>query len=89
MTGRMEVRDALFVDLGEGREIKHGDRRGQITYTRQPRARFECVRCGYASPTVTGAPAVRDFVANEPTDHRAVCPATTHSTTNRQGAIAA
>jgi hypothetical protein len=84
----MEVRDALFVDLGEGREIKQGDRAGQIKYTRQPRARFECVRCGYASPTVTGAPAVRDFVANEPTDHRAVCPAI-HSTTTQQGALAA
>ena len=88
MTGRLTVADALFVDLGEGREIKHGDRRGQITYTRQPRARFECVRCGYASPTVTGPAAVRDFVANEPTDHRAVCPAI-HNTTNQQGAKAA
>lgn len=88
MTGRMEVHDALFVDLGEGFEIKDGDRAGQIRWTRQPRARFECVRCGYASPTVTGAPAVRDFVANEPTDHRAVCPAI-YSTTNQQGAIAA
>jgi hypothetical protein len=88
MTGRQEVRDALFVDLGEGREIKQGDRAGQIKYTRQPRARFECVRCGYASPTVTGAPQVRDFVANEPRDHRAVCPAI-YSTTNQQGALAA
>jgi hypothetical protein len=88
MTGRLTVADALFVDLGEGREIKQGDRAGQITYTRQPRARFECVRCGYASPTVTGAPQVRDFVANEPRDHRAVCPAI-HHTTTQQGAIAA
>jgi hypothetical protein len=88
MTGRQKVRDALFVDLGEGHEIKQGDRAGQIKYTRQPRARFECVRCGYASPTVTGAPQVRDFVANEPRDHRAVCPAI-HHTTTQQGAIAA
>lgn len=88
MTGRLTVADALFVDLGEGFEIKDGDRAGQIKYTRQPRARFECVRCGYASPTVTGPAAVRDFVANEPTDHRAVCPAI-HTTTNQQGAIAA
>lgn len=88
MTGQQRVLDALFVDLGEGREIKHGDRAGQITYTRQPRARFECVRCDYASEIVTGAAAVRDFVANEPTDHRAICPAT-HRTTNQQGAIAA
>lgn len=83
----MRVADALFVDCGEGREIKHGARAGQIRYTREPRARFECVRCGYASPTVTGPAAVRDFVANEPRDHRAVCPAIHH--TNRQGAIAA
>lgn len=89
MTGQQRVLDALFVDLGEGREIKHGDRAGQITYTRQPRARFECVRCGYASEIVTGAAAVRDFVANEPADHRAVCPATTNRTANQQGAIAA
>ena len=88
MTGRLTVADALFVDLGEGREIKHGARAGQITYTRQPRARFECVRCSYASPTVTGPAPVRDFVANEPTDHRAVCPAI-HHTTNQQGAHAA
>jgi hypothetical protein len=88
MTGRLAVADALFVDLGEGHEIKQGDRAGQIKYTRQPRARFECVRCGYASPTVAGAPKVRDFVANEPRDHRAVCPAI-HRTTNQQGAIAA
>lgn len=88
MTGRMTVADALFVDLGEGFEIKDGDRSGQIRWTRQPRARFECVRCGYASPTVTGPPQVRDFVANEPTDHRAVCPAT-QDTTNQQGAHAA
>lgn len=88
MTGQQRVNDALFVDLGEGYEIKDGDRAGQIRWTRQPRARFECVRCGYASPTVTGAPKVRDFVTNEPRDHRAVCPAI-HSTTNQQGAIAA
>lgn len=88
MTARQQVNDALFVDCGDGYEVKQGDDAGQIKYRRPPRARFECVRCGYASATVTGAPNVRDFVANEPTDHRAVCPAI-HRTTNQQGAIAA
>ncbi|MFF0143577.1 hypothetical protein ACFYRN_45240 [Streptomyces sp. NPDC005227] len=88
MTGRQQVNDALFVDCGDGYEIKQGDRAGQIVYRRQPRARFECVRCEYASEIVTGPVAVREFVANEPTSHRAVCPAI-HNTSTQQGAIAA
>lgn len=36
----------LTVDCGEGYEIRHGDRAGQIRWTRQPRARFECLLCG-------------------------------------------
>ncbi|MFF0019133.1 hypothetical protein ACFYQQ_01005 [Streptomyces sp. NPDC005496] len=86
MNGPLAVADALFVDLGDGREIKEGARAGQITYKRQPRARYECLRCGYHAPPVTGAPAVRDFVTNEPRDHRASCPAIT---THQQGAHAA
>ncbi|MFD5632421.1 MULTISPECIES: hypothetical protein [Streptomycetaceae] len=87
MTALQRVNDALFVDLGDGYEIKHGDRAGQITYTRQPRARFECVRCGYASPVAVGAPAVKRFVATARTEHRQICLAI-HPTT-QQGAKAA
>lgn len=75
MTGQLQVADALFVDLGEGFEIKHGDRAGQIKYTRQPRARFECIRCEYASETVTGPEPVTRFVATARTSHQAICPA--------------
>ena len=75
MTGQLQVADALFVDLGEGFEIKHGDRAGQIKYTRQPRARFECIRCEYASETVTGPEPVTRFVATARTSPQAICPA--------------
>ncbi len=81
MTARRVV-DALFVDLGEGREIKHGARAGQIRWTREPAARFECLRC-YATevpnirPKETVPAAVARFVASIRTDHRAQCPATT------------
>lgn len=75
MTGpRQTVLDALFVDLGDGYEIKNGDRAGQIKYTRQPRARFEYVRCGCALETVTGPDPVKRFVATARTNHRAICP---------------
>jgi hypothetical protein len=77
MTGHRHVTDALFVDLGEGFEIKQGDRTGQIKYTRQPRARFECTRCEYASETVTGPEPVKRFVATARANHRAICPAHT------------
>ncbi|MEU2730071.1 hypothetical protein ABZ650_20380 [Streptomyces griseoviridis] len=83
MTAR-RVSDALFIDCGTGYEHKTGDRAGQITYTRQPRARYECVRCGYASPVVTGPDDVKRFVATARTSHRATCPALT----NQQGAAA-
>jgi len=88
MSGQQRVVDALFIDCGEGFEIKNGDRAGQIKYTRQPRARFECVPCGYASETVTGPDAVKRFVATARTNHRAICPATTNTHT-QQGAHAA
>jgi hypothetical protein len=84
VTGPARVLGALFVDLGEGREIHHGDRAGQISYRRQPRARFECLRCHTTEGPVTGPHAVAAFVARIQTDHRATCPATT-----TQGAQAA
>jgi hypothetical protein len=86
MTGRT-VADALFIDCGDGYEIKQGDNAGEIKYRRPPRARFECVRCEYASEIVTGPEAVKQFVATARTDHRAICPAL--RTTNQQGAQAA
>lgn len=88
MTGRRVVVDALFVDLGEGYEIKRGDRAGQIRWTRQPAARFECVLCRTtevpsARPKETVPAAVARFVTSIRKSHRATCPATT------QGAHAA
>lgn len=76
MTGPARVIGALYVDLGEGREIRHGDRTGQVTYRRQPRARFECIRCRTVEGPVTGPEAVKRFVARIQQDHRATCPAT-------------
>ncbi|MET7458084.1 hypothetical protein ACWEPZ_37730 [Streptomyces sp. NPDC004288] len=71
----LQVRDALFIDLGEGYEIKKdGPRKGQIWWKRDPRARYECLPCQYASPVVHGADEVRAFVATIRTDHRAICP---------------
>ena len=64
MTAR-EVVAALFVDLGEGREIKHGDRAGQIRWDRLPRARYECLRCQAVEvPDGRGPGDVARFVAS-------------------------
>lgn len=54
---------ALTVDLGEGFEIKNGERAGQIKYTRQPRAKYECLLCHTLEGPVTGPEAVKRFVA--------------------------
>lgn len=54
---------ALTVDLGEGFEIKQGERAGQIKYTRQPRAKYECLRCNTLEGPVTGPEAVKRFTA--------------------------
>lgn len=77
--GPRRVTSALFVDGGEGREIKHGDRAGQIRWTTKPCARFECLACGYASETVTGAATVKAFTSHIRTTHKAVCPAAAHT----------
>jgi len=66
---------ALTVDLGEGFEIKHGDRAGQIKYTRQPRAKYECLRCNSLEGPVTGPDKVRKFVARIRTAHICNSPA--------------
>ncbi|MEU0671321.1 hypothetical protein ABZ330_00215 [Streptomyces sp. NPDC006172] len=61
---------ALFVDLGEGREIKKGDRAGQIRWDRLPRARYECLLCGTSEvPDGRGPGDIARFVASIRTDH--------------------
>lgn len=68
MTGQ-RVTGALFVDLGVARP--------DGTWTRPPRARYECVACHTTEGPVTGPYTVASFVARIQTDHRAACPATT------------
>lgn len=60
---------ALTVDLGEGFEIKNGERAGQIKYTRQPRAKYECLRCRTLEGPVTGPEAVKRFAATVQAAH--------------------
>ena len=79
MTGRQEVTAALFVDLGEGREDK---KTGLIRWSKQPRAKYECVRCQTTEGPVHGPDRVREFVARIRTDHPTYC------TANQQGATA-
>ncbi|HEY8985708.1 MAG TPA: hypothetical protein VIU15_39820 [Streptomyces sp.] len=69
MTGIREVRAALFVDLGEGREIKKGDRASQIRWDRLPRARYECLRCQTTEGPVAGPAKVAKFVATIQSAH--------------------
>lgn len=69
MTGQQQINSALFIDCGEGFEIKNGARAGQIKYTREPRARFECVRCRSVEGPVSGADRVKAFVASVRTRH--------------------
>ncbi|XUM01262.1 hypothetical protein ACQ86F_31795 [Streptomyces venezuelae ATCC 10712] len=82
MTARRQVTSALFVVLGEGREIRHGARAGQIRWTQMPEARFECLLCQTAETPVVrpGEPipaAVARFIAHIRTTHQAVCTAAT------------
>ncbi len=66
----LRVERVLFVDLGEGREDR---RSGAIHYTRQPRARYECLLCGGREGPVSGPEDVRAFVAGIRTDHLSRC----------------
>lgn len=61
---------ALFVDLGEGREDR---RTGHIRWSRPPRARYECLRCGTTEGPVTGPSDVAAFVATIRTTHPTRC----------------
>jgi hypothetical protein len=77
MTGRVEpqwVTAALFIDGGQGREDKHT---GLITYSKPPRARYECLLCGTKEGPIVGAAAVKAFAAHIRTTHPANCPAAT------------
>ncbi|MDQ0943309.1 hypothetical protein [Streptomyces sp. V1I1] len=67
---RVEPVGALFVDLGEGREDKE---RGGIRYTRQPRAKYECLLCHATEGPVTGPIDVRQFVATIRDAHKTTC----------------
>lgn len=67
------ITGALFIDMGEGHEAKHGDRAGQITYRRQPRARYECLACRAVEGPVEGPAAVARFVGEVRAVHAARC----------------
>lgn len=69
MTGQRAVAGGLFIDCGDGFENKNGDRAGQITYRRAPRARYECLRCRTVEGPVSGAVEVKRFVATIRTSH--------------------
>lgn len=71
MSARQELRAALFIDCGDGRATGTG----QFTYRKQPRAKYECLRCRTTEGPVTGAAAVKDFVANIRARHAATCAA--------------
>ncbi|MFD1832437.1 hypothetical protein ACFSJS_22720 [Streptomyces desertarenae] len=70
---RIAITGALFVDMGEGHAIRSGDRAGQITYKRQPRARYECLTCRATEGPVEGPAAVARFVAEVRAVHAARC----------------
>jgi hypothetical protein len=60
----------LYVDLGEGREIKTGDRAGQISWKRLPRAKYECWRCQAVEvPDGNGPGDIARFVATIRSSH--------------------
>jgi hypothetical protein len=68
---RQEIRAALRIDCGDGRETGPGT----FTYRRPPRAKYECLRCRTEEGPVTGAAAVKDFVATIRARHAATCTA--------------
>lgn len=72
----IQMTGGLAVDLGEGHQIKHGDRAGQIAYTRQPRAVYACLLCHQQEGPVQGPETVKVFVATVRQVHAGRC----HST---------
>lgn len=70
----VKVVGLLVVDLGEGREDR--TRWQRLTYSRQPRARYECYRPGCTHPIegpVSGAYEVKAFTASIRTTHISRC----------------
>lgn len=68
-----QVLGALRIDCGEGFAVKDADP-GEFSWRTPPRARFECVACGWRSETVTGAIAVQSFINHIRATHTAICP---------------
>jgi hypothetical protein len=65
MNSGRRIDGALFADLGDGREVRKGDRAGQITWKRLPRARYECLRCHTVEvPDGNGPGDIARFVAS-------------------------
>lgn len=62
---RQVVTGALYIDCGQ--QVAGG------RWVRQPRARYECLRCHTTEGPVTGPDDVRAFVSSIRTDHRADC----------------
>ncbi|WP_416975618.1 hypothetical protein [Streptomyces sp. 4F14] len=76
MTAR-RIDSVLFVDCGEGYEIRSGDRAGQIRWVEQPRARYECLHCQAVEGPVHGPLKVAKFVATIRDAH--ICRSRSHA----------
>lgn len=68
----LRITGALRIDAGEGFAIKDAPA-GEFSWRTPPRARYECVTCGWRSETVTGALAVLRFIDHIRTTHQAAC----------------
>lgn len=68
----LQVTAALRIDCGEGFANKEAGP-GEFSWKTHPRARYECVACGWTSETVTGAIAVRTFLNHIRATHKATC----------------
>lgn len=69
----LQVTGALRIDCGEGFEAKDKGA-GQFWWKTEPRARYECVACGYRSDVVTSPASVKAFISHIRTTHQATCP---------------
>jgi hypothetical protein len=68
----LRITGALRIDAGEGFATKDAGP-GQFAWKTQPRARYECVTCGWKSEIVTGATAIRTFINHIRATHKAAC----------------
>lgn len=71
-----EITGGLRIGCGEGFEAK-GRGPGEFWWKTDPRARYQCLDCGWTSETVVGFENVQAFVRHIRTTHRATCSATT------------